>query len=56
MHRPHTESLPSQVLPGREMGDSALRPGAAIKMLSEDDSDGAFSAIVRYPAGWCFDA
>jgi len=55
VNRPHTEYIQSQVLPWREMGDNALRPGAAIKMLSEDDSDGAFTAIVRYPAGWRLD-
>ena len=49
MARPHVEFVQAQHLPWQ---DAAQRPGAAVKMLSEDAATGALSAIFRYPPGW----
>ncbi len=48
MTRPHIEFIAAQVLPWQP----AFRPGATMKLLSQDPETGALSAIVRYPPGW----
>lgn len=49
MARPHIEFVQAQHLPWQAC---ALRPGAEMKLLSEDAATGALSAILRYPPGW----
>ena len=49
MARPHIEFVQAQHLPWQ---DARQRPGAAMKLLSEDTGTGAFSAVMRFPSGW----
>ena len=49
MSRSHIEFIQAQALPWRP---SAFRPGTLEKRLSQDAETGAFTAILRYPAGW----
>lgn len=55
MARPHIEFIQAQVVPWRDLDGASFRPGAALKVLSEDDETGALTSIVRYPRGWRFD-
>lgn len=49
MARPHIEFIHARCLPWQP---APFRPGATMKLLSEDTGTGALSAIVRYPPGW----
>lgn len=49
MARPHIEFVQAQHLSWQ---DARLRPGVAMKLLSEDTATGAMSAVFRYPPGW----
>ena len=50
--RPHIEFIQAQLVPWRRIGPGTARPDAEYKYLSRDDSNGACSTIIRYPAGW----
>jgi len=50
--RPHIEFIHAQLLPWRRIGEGAARPDAEYKFLSRDETSGACSALIRYPAGW----
>lgn len=52
LHRPHIEFIQAQLIPWRRIGPGNARPDAEYKFLSRDDTTGACSAIIRYPAGW----
>lgn len=52
MTRPWIEFIQTQRLPWTTGPLDGLRPGTQIKLLSRDPDDGAFSALVRYPAGF----
>jgi len=52
MPRPHIEFIQSQVLPWKELGEGASRPGAAVKSLSFDPTTKATTVMMRYPKGW----
>jgi hypothetical protein len=55
MARPHIEWIQAQALPWQE-GAIPARPRADAKVLSRDDTTGARSCIIRYPAGYARDA
>jgi hypothetical protein len=50
--RPWIEFVQSQRLPWRADDLWSLRPGVEIKTLSRDETTGAASIVVRYPAGF----
>ncbi|MEM7444210.1 MAG: DUF4437 domain-containing protein [Pseudomonadota bacterium] len=52
MARPRIEFIQAQVLPWQDRPLADLRPGADVRILSEDTESGACSLLVRYPAGW----
>lgn len=54
--RPHIEFIQSQWLPWDGSRLAALRPGVAVRVLSEDATDGACSLILRYPPGFALGA
>jgi hypothetical protein len=56
MSRPQIEFIQSQALPWRADDRFGLGAGVEIKVLSEDAGTGAASLLVRYPAGWSFQA
>lgn len=51
MARPHIDFIQAQVLPWEE-GRYASFPGVGSKTLSADPDTGAYTAILRFPAGW----
>lgn len=55
MARPHIEFVQSQELPWAGIPWNWPGEAVSVKMLSEDDGNGACSAILRYPAGWRHD-
>jgi len=52
LDRPHIEFIQAQLIPWRRIGPGNARPDAEYKFLSRDETTGACSAIIRYPAGW----
>jgi hypothetical protein len=52
MARPHIEFIQNQVLPWKQLGQGASRPGASGRALSYDPETKAASVILKYPAGW----
>lgn len=52
MARPMIEFLQSQKLDWVAADGLFARPGATIKLLSEDDETGASTMLIHYPAGW----
>jgi hypothetical protein len=51
MARPHIESIHVYDVEPEEAGDGILA-GTRLRVLSEDDGDGSYSALVSFPAGW----
>jgi hypothetical protein len=51
MARPHIESIRVYDVAPKEVGDGVLA-GSRRRVLSEDDADGSYSALVSFPAGW----
>lgn len=52
MARPHIEFIQAQNLPWRRGAAGPARADCDARILSRDDTTGAFSAILRYPPGW----
>jgi hypothetical protein len=55
MARPHLEFIQTQTVPWRELGEGQARPGASVKVLSQDRDTKACTEIMRYPKGWRID-
>jgi hypothetical protein len=52
MARPHILFVQAQRIPWSRGLAGGLRPEVESKLLSQDDTDGSATCIVRYPAGW----
>lgn len=52
LDRDHIEFIQAQFLPWRRIGPGLARPDAEYKLLSRDATDGACTALMRYPPGW----
>ena len=52
MARPWIEFVQSQNIPWAESDIGGLRPGVAVRVLSQDAETNAVSMVVRYPAGF----
>jgi len=52
MARPHIEFIQAQALPWERGAAGPARADCEARILSRDDTTGAMSAQLRYPAGW----
>ncbi|MSO66126.1 MAG: DUF4437 domain-containing protein [Alphaproteobacteria bacterium] len=56
MARPHLEFIPAQVVPWQRGLAGGARPEVETRILSLDETNGATSVIIRYPAGFARNA
>lgn len=52
LDRPYIEFIQAQMLPWQPVEEGWARAGTQCKILSRDDSTGACTSLIRYPAGW----
>jgi len=52
MARPHIMFVQAQLIPWSTGCHGALYDDVHSKMLSQDDTDGSATTIIRYSAGW----